>query len=67
MAWVRFGTGARDFSHLHRVQTDSGANLASYLMCVGGAQCESDHSPPCNAEVKICIHSPIFLHDLVLN
>jgi hypothetical protein len=34
-------------------------------------ECEADHSPPCSAEVNECVklylHSPIFLHGVVLS
>jgi hypothetical protein len=36
-AWVRFPTGSKDFSLLHRVQTGSGAHPASYVMGTGGS------------------------------
>jgi hypothetical protein len=48
-----------DFSLLHNVQTDSGADPASYPMPTGSPSSgvelqgpEADHSPPFNAEVK---------------
>jgi hypothetical protein len=36
MAGVQFLAGARDFSHLHNVQTSYKANSASYPMETGG-------------------------------
>jgi hypothetical protein len=50
--------GPRDFSLLHRVQTESGAHPASYRMGIGDfspggrSVLEADHSPPSSAEVK---------------
>jgi hypothetical protein len=50
---------ARNFSVHHRVQTGSGAHLASYPMNTRGSfpgvkrpGRETDHSPPSSAEVK---------------
>jgi hypothetical protein len=58
MAWVRF-PAVQDFSLLHSIQTDSGAQPASSPMGTGGcfpggkaAGREADHSPPFSAEVK---------------
>jgi hypothetical protein len=49
----------RHFSLRHRVQTDSGTLPTSYPMCtnvlspeVRRPGHETDHSPPCSAEVK---------------
>jgi hypothetical protein len=54
-AAVRFPS--RDFSLLHRVQTGSGSQPASYTMGTGGTGVqrlgrEADHTPPSNAKVK---------------
>jgi hypothetical protein len=56
---VRFSAGARNFPHLHSVQTGSGAHSISTAMdnvaLFPGANlpgCESDHSPPYSAEIK---------------
>jgi hypothetical protein len=56
---VRIPAGAGNFSHNHRVQTDSRVHLASYPVdtrgsfpggkAVGG---EADHSPPSSADAK---------------
>jgi hypothetical protein len=48
---VQVPTGARNFSPHHRVQTGSGAHLAS---CTRGPfpGDEADHSPPSSAEIK---------------
>jgi hypothetical protein len=54
---VRVPVGARIFSH-HRIQTSSGAHIASYPMGTGAVfpgvkllGSETDHSPPSSAEV----------------
>jgi hypothetical protein len=65
------------FSLLHSVQTDSGAHPASYPMGTGGSFVrevkrkgrEADHSPAPSVEMKkggAPLHSPIFLHGLVI-
>jgi hypothetical protein len=55
---VRVPAGAGNFSLHHRVQTGSGANLASYPMGTRGSSLgvkrprgEANHSSPCSAEV----------------
>jgi hypothetical protein len=57
----RFPAGARDFSLLHSVQTESVAHPASYPVGTGGGGRfhgvkhpgrEADHSSPSRAEVK---------------
>jgi hypothetical protein len=76
MIGVRFLAGAGNSSLRHRVQTGSGAHPVSYPVGTGGLSLgvkrpgrESDHSPPSSAEVKECVklylHSPIRLHDMV--
>jgi hypothetical protein len=54
MAGVQFTAGAKDFSLLRSVQTDSGAHKASYLMGTGVKQPghEADHSLLSSAKVK---------------
>jgi hypothetical protein len=44
----------QDFSHLHIVQTGSGAHPAFYPMGTGGSfpGGEADHSPPTSSEIK---------------
>jgi hypothetical protein len=56
---IRFPAGAGNFSLHHHVQTDSGAQPASYPMGTRGSfpgvkrpGREADHSPPSSAEVK---------------
>jgi hypothetical protein len=61
---------ARFFSHLHSVQTGSGAHPASSPTCTGSPfpwgvkqqGRETDHSPPSSAEVKNCGATPPLLH-----
>jgi hypothetical protein len=68
-ARLRFPAEATDFSLLHSVKTDSGANPASSRMGTGDwfpegvvkrPQCEANNWPPSSAEVKNvgAIHSP---------
>jgi hypothetical protein len=62
MGWaskVEFPAGPNNFSHIHSIQTDSGAHLASYTMSTVGLSsvvkrpgCETGHSPPSSAEVE---------------
>jgi hypothetical protein len=74
---VRFQVGAGNFSLLHRVQTGSGAYLASYPMGTSGAfpggrapRREAEHSPQFSAKVKnewsYTSTPPIRLHGVVL-
>jgi hypothetical protein len=80
MGWiigVQFLPGARDFSLLCSIRTDSGAHPAPYpvgtgalLTVVQWQACDADHSLPSSAEVKMVelyLHSPICVHDIVLN
>jgi hypothetical protein len=57
MYGVRFPVGARDFSRIHSVQTDSGVHPASYPACtispaVEHPEREADYSLRSNVEVK---------------
>jgi hypothetical protein len=71
MAWtagIRFPLGAAIFL-VYNVQTDSGAQQASYLMGTGALspgvkrpECEADHSPPTSAGVKNGGTIPPLLH-----
>jgi len=69
---------AGNFSRRHRVQTGSGAQVASYPMGTGDyfsgvkrPEHKAYHSHPSSAEVKECLflylHSPIRLHGVVLS
>jgi len=69
MIGVRIPAGAGNFSLRHRVQTGSGAHVASYPMGTWGsfpgrkaAGAEANTSPPSSAEVKafveLYLHSP---------
>jgi hypothetical protein len=52
---VQFQAGAKEFSSILCVQTDSGAYPASYPMGTGRKSRpgrDADHSPPSRAEVK---------------
>jgi hypothetical protein len=54
---VRFPVGARDFSLLHRVPTDSGTHPASYPKNIGAPVIkrpgrEAEYSPPPSDEVN---------------
>jgi len=58
----RFSVRAGTFSFRYRVQTGSGAHLASYPMGTGVLSLgierevhEADHSPPSSARVKECV------------
>jgi hypothetical protein len=76
-AGVRFPTGARYFSLLRSVQTGSGTHSASYPIGTGGSflgvkppRREADHTTPSSTEVKnggIYLHSPIYLHGVLIN
>jgi hypothetical protein len=69
-SWIRFLSGAGNFSLHHRVQHGSGAHPTSYPVGTGGsfpggkaAGCEAEHSPPSSGEVT----PPIRLHGVVLS
>jgi hypothetical protein len=71
-AGFRVPVGSR-CSLLHVVQTGSGAHPASYPIVLGVKLpgLKADHSPPTSDEVNknvdLYIHSPIRLHEVVLN
>jgi hypothetical protein len=59
MTGFQFSVGAKDFSVFHSIQTDSGAQGASYIMGTGTIfsrvkrqKREADHLPPSSIEVK---------------
>jgi hypothetical protein len=66
-SWVRFQEGTGNFSLLRRVQTGSGAHLASYVIVTGGSSPvikrpgrEADRSRHSSAEVKESV--ALYLH-----
>jgi hypothetical protein len=69
-AEVRFPTGARDFSLLHRVQISPRVQLASYPMGPGGSfpgvkQTTHLHLVPRSRMLKVYLH-PLMHHGVVL-
>jgi hypothetical protein len=74
---VRFPAGASDFTHLHIVQTGTGAHPASYIMSTrgsfpGGKRPDVKltthlHLVPRSKTVELYLHSLIRLHGVMLN
>jgi hypothetical protein len=69
MAGVWFPAGARDFSLLHSIQTDSGTHQASFPMGVRRPWRQADHLHlvPMSRMVELYLSFPIRLHWVALN
>jgi hypothetical protein len=79
-ARVQFLAGERDFSLLHHVQTDSGANPTSYPMIIRHyfheGKAAGVRSSPLSTHhylmlrsriVELYLHSPTYIHGVVFN